>query len=128
MIKQTDIKLFEMTFGDLSPLTPMQRIDLMEWYFGGNNSKRAVEDDVFSEAEFKRKARLLMEAELESKILLRLSKEPGLTIPVIKNKFRNKYTEDDIYGALEKLKEAGMIKEGHSNNGKAIYSIASGNK
>lgn len=128
MIKQSDIKLFEMTFGDLSPLTPTQRIDLMEWYFGGNNNKRDVEDDVFSEAEFKRNARLLLEAEMESRILSRLSKEPGLTIAVIKNRLRNKYTEDEIHGTLEKLKEMGMVKEGYSEYGKTIYFTASGKK
>lgn len=128
MIKKTDIKLFEMVFGDLTPLTPMQRIDLMEWYFGDNNSKRAIEDDVFNEAELEKKMRSLLEVELESKMLLLLSKNPGLTIPVIKNRFRNKYTKGDICGVLEKLKEAGMIKEGHSNNGKAIYSLARGKK
>ena len=52
---------------------------------------------------------------------MRLDKEPGLTIAVIKNRLRNKYSEDDIYGTLEKLKKMGMIREESSVSGKAVY-------
>lgn len=116
MVTNSDIKLFNIVFGDLSELTALQRMDLVEWYFHGSNGKRAAEGDACGGAE------------LERKILLLLSKKPELTVAVIKNRLRDKYTEVDIYGTLEKLKEIGVIKEGYSEYGKAVYSISRSKK
>lgn len=111
MITNSDIKLFNIVFGDLSELTAPQRMDLVEWYFHSNNCKKATKGDTCGGVELKKK------------ILLLLSKKQELTVAVIKNRLRDKYIDGDIHGALEKLKEAGMVKEGYSEYGKSIYSV-----
>ena len=100
-LSSSELRTINFLFGDLSDLTPEQKIDLVEWYRTPNGSGGGVG--------------------LEKKILLKLSKEPGLTISVIKNRLRNKYSEDDIYGTLEKLKKMDMVREESSVSGKAVY-------
>lgn len=100
-LSSSELRTINFLFGDLSDLTPEQKIDLVEWYRASDGSGCGIE--------------------LEKKILFRLSKEPGLTVAVIKNRLRNKYTEDDIYGTLENLKAKDMVREESSVSGKAIY-------
>ena len=112
MIKQSDIKLFEMTFGDLSPLTPLQRIDLMEWYFGG--SEKSIKNiDVKS---------------LESRIIKTLSKMGETTLAVIKNRLRSKLADAEMKVLLDKMVSEGRLVKVKSRTGRDFYSLNGGNQ
>ena len=107
MIKQSDIKLFEMTFGDLSPLTPMQRIDLMEWYFGGSD-KTVKNIDVKS---------------LELRIINTLSKRESATTATIRNRLRSKLADAEMKVILDKMVDDGRLVKAKSKTGKEFYSL-----
>lgn len=112
MIKQSDIKLFEMTFGDLSPLTPMQRIDLMEWYFGCTE-KSIKNIDVKS---------------VEFRVINVLSRIGASTTAVIRNRLRSKLSDAEMKVLLDRMVNDGRLAKTKSKTGKEFYSIARGKK
>lgn len=112
MIKQSDIKLFEMTFGDLSPLTPMQRIDLMEWYFG-STEKSIKNIDVKS---------------LEFRIINVLSRLGCSTIAVIRNRLRSKLSDAEMKVMLDRMASDGRLVKTKRETGKEFYSLSGANK
>lgn len=107
MIKQSDIKLFEMTFGDLSPLTPLQRIDLMEWYFG--SSEKSIKNiDVES---------------LEIRIMKFLSKIGSTTPAVIRNRLRSNLANAEVKELLDEMVNDGRLTKNKRRTGKIVYSL-----
>lgn len=113
MVVNSDIKLFNIVFGDLSDLTPLQRLDLVEWYFHGDNNKKTPEGDTRS---------------VRSRVQWLLRNGGDYSVAVMINRLRYKLGTDALEKELETMVKAGEIIKGKSKIGKDLYSIARGKK
>lgn len=104
ILSKSDLVSIEFLFGDVSELTPMQRMDLLLWYKGKSNS---VSED--------------SNQHIQTRIEERLRKEPGLTLSVIRNRFKNKYTMEKISEVITNMINERVVEERESPHGKSKY-------
>lgn len=92
-----ELRTINFLLGDISDLTPNQKIDVINWYRSGENSERVYK--------------------LKEKILRVLEREGKSTVAVMRNRTRNKYNENQIINAFESLVADDELVKFISNNG-----------
>lgn len=92
-----ELRTINFLLGDISDLTPNQKIDVINWYRGGENSE--------------------MTYRLKEKILKVLEREGKSTVAVIRNRTRNKYSEKQVVDAFESLVADEELVKFISSNG-----------
>lgn len=116
MTKTSDVELFKITFGDIESLTPMQRMDLIDWYFQG---------DLVGSCDSEQRCSM---EDLIYRVKKILRRHNGISIPVLRNRLRNIFALEDIERAIGEIETSGEIVKVKSKTGKNLYSIAKDNQ
>lgn len=103
-----ELRTINFLFGDISDLTPSQKVDVLLWIRG------EVKGGVGGA--------------LRDKLLHILSSRKGLTVAVVRNRTRNKYSEKEIIDAFDSLVSKGLAIKDKSKHGNDLYFIAGANK